>query len=58
MVELENLLNMINIESLMVYGGLILGVIVCLFGLKFQKLVLALVGLVVGFALSKLKSEY
>ena len=54
MVELENLLNMINIESLMVHGGLILGVIICLFGLKFQKLVLALVGLVVGFALGNI----
>lgn len=57
MVNLDSLLNMVNIDSIMVYGGLILGVIVCLFGLKFQKFVLAIVGLVVGFSLGNIIVE-
>ena len=54
MVELENILNMINLDGLFVGGGLVLGILICLFGLKFQKLVLAIAGLVVGFALGNI----
>ena len=54
MMDVNNLLNMINLDIIMVSGGLILGIIICLFGLKFQKLVIAFVGLVVGFALGNI----
>ena len=40
MMDVNNLLNMINLDIIMVSGGLILGIIICLFGLKFQKLVI------------------
>ena len=53
-MNIDNLLNTINLEPLFLGGGLILGILICLFGLKFQKLVLALVGLVVGFALGNM----
>lgn len=53
-MDVNNLLGNINVDLIMASGGLILGIIICLFGLKFQKLVLALVGLVVGFALGNI----
>ena len=53
-MDVNNLLGNINTDLIMASGGLILGIIICLFGLKFQKLVLALVGLVVGFALGNI----
>ena len=53
-MDVNNLLNMINLDIIIASGGLILGIIICIFGLKFQKLVLAFVGLVVGFALGNI----
>lgn len=35
----------------MVYAGLIIGVICCLFGLKFQKTIIALIGCALGYSL-------
>lgn len=53
-MDVNNLLGNINVDLIIASSGLILGIIICLFGLKFQKLVLALVGLVVGFALGNI----
>ncbi len=53
-MDLDSLLNMFNINGLILSGGVILGVLICLFGLKFEKLVLAIVGLVVGYALGNM----
>lgn len=51
---MENILGLLNIDNLIIFGGLILGILICLFGLKFHKLVLAIIGFVVGFALGNI----
>lgn len=37
------------VDNVLLFVGLIIGIICCLFGLKFQKLILSLVGLALGF---------
>ena len=51
---MDNIMNILNVENLLLSGGVILGILISLFGLKFHKLVLAIVGFVVGFALGNI----
>ena len=54
---MENIVNVLNINNLFLGGGLILGILISLFGLKFHKLVLAIIGFVIGFALGNIVVE-
>lgn len=54
MINIENIINSFNLHPLILGGGVILGVLICLFGLKFQKIVLAIAGLVVGYTLGNM----
>ena len=54
---MENIMNIVNINNLFLGGGLILGILISLFGLKFHKLVLAIIGFVIGFALGNIVIE-
>lgn len=51
---MENLLTQFNFDGLLLSGGLILGILICLFGLKFQKFIIAIIGCVVGFTLGNI----